>query len=149
MPLRPARPCRRCYRLPAAGSPFCAEHQQPVGWERHQRGRTSNERGYGAAWRAMRAIVLWDEPCCRLCLKAGVTRASEVVDHIVPKAAGGTDERSNLRGLCRECHYRKTGRDRFARKPGRHQVLVGHSPETTQAPREFENGSQATFQVRD
>ena len=32
----------------------------------------------------------------------------EHVDHIVPRAAGGTDEWSNLQSLCAKCHARKT-----------------------------------------
>ena len=96
-------------RMPVEGSPFCAEHQQAVGWERRQAGRSSTERGYGADWRRLRVVVLHEEPVCQLC---HITAAS-VVDHIMPRAKGGTDERTNLRGVCGPCHHAKTGRDRF------------------------------------
>ncbi|MDK1339207.1 HNH endonuclease, partial [Cronobacter sakazakii] len=35
------------------------------------------------------------------------------VDHIKPKAHGGTDEDSNLRSLCCPCHKRKTATERI------------------------------------
>lgn len=39
-----------------------------------------------------------------------MTPATEV-DHITPKAEGGTDDRSNLQGLCTDCHKAKTKAD--------------------------------------
>ena len=41
---------------------------------------------------------------------AGRIVVVEQVDHIVPRAAGGTDEWSNLQSLCARCHARKTAR---------------------------------------
>ena len=42
---------------------------------------------------------------CQLC-GAKATDA----DHIVPRAAGGTDDPDNLQALCHRCHLAKTGR---------------------------------------
>ena len=69
---------------------------------------TAAERGYDAAWQRLRARVAAEEPYCRLCLAAGRRTPTEHIDHIKPKAAGGTDDRDNLRGLCRTCHNRRT-----------------------------------------
>lgn len=33
---------------------------------------------------------------------------AEVVDHITPLTAGGTNDESNLQALCKQCHDRKT-----------------------------------------
>ncbi len=44
----------------------------------------------------------------------GDGRPTVEVDHIIPKALGGTDERSNLQGLCRSHHSAKTMRERVA-----------------------------------
>jgi 5-methylcytosine-specific restriction protein A len=52
--------------------------------------------------------VLAEEPFCRECLKHGLYVASDVVDHIVNLAAGGSDERENKQGLCNPCHDAKT-----------------------------------------
>ena len=54
----------------------------------------------------MRKRVLAEERECRLC-GADATQ----VDHITPKARGGSDERWNLRALCVPCHRAKTSLD--------------------------------------
>jgi 5-methylcytosine-specific restriction endonuclease McrA len=41
----------------------------------------------------------------RYCVNCGSTHALEV-DHIIPRALGGTDEPGNLRLLCRSCNQR-------------------------------------------
>jgi 5-methylcytosine-specific restriction protein A len=59
-----------------------------------------------------RAQVLAEEPLCRICLDEGRTTASAKVDHIVPLAWGGSDERSNKQGLCNPCHDAKSKAER-------------------------------------
>lgn len=46
---------------------------------------------------------------CRHCSRA--VRIGEV-DHIVPIEKGGSEDDSNLQLLCKECHRKKTARDR-------------------------------------
>ena len=61
-------------------------------------------------WAAIRRSVLDAQPLCVLCLKAGRYEPSVVVDHIVPHK-GDTRlfyDMSNLQGLCKACHDRKT-----------------------------------------
>ena len=81
-----------------------------TGW--HHNGRTRHERGYGAAWDKLRRFILArDKHQCQACLvKHRYTPATEV-DHITPKAKGGTDDAENLQALCRSCHQDKTVRD--------------------------------------
>lgn len=83
---------------------------------------SSTQRGYGAEWRKLRARILREEPTCQYAWQtktAGVwvvqrydlhrcLGPSEEVDHITPKAMGGTDDRSNLRAVCR-FHNRSKG----------------------------------------
>lgn len=52
---------------------------------------------------------------CERCQAKGLTKAANVVDHIVPLAKGGTDEDSNTRNLCHECHY-EVGGEQFAHR---------------------------------
>lgn len=44
------------------------------------------------------------EPICRLCFECGIIEPSTVPDHIKPLAQGGTDDDSNIRCLCDQCH---------------------------------------------
>lgn len=75
--------------------------------------RTSRQsRGYGARWDRLRLQVLKrDRGLCHCdeCQggKKRITLATEV-DHILPKAKGGTDDLDNLRAVAHECHVRIT-----------------------------------------
>src|SRR3990167_607100 len=102
MPHRPALPCSQpgCPALQP-----CPTHRRDPYRTDQTEGRSTSERGYGWAWQQLRALVLAEEPTCRLC-----PAASTDVDHIMPKARGGTDNRINLRALCGDCHHRVTGR---------------------------------------
>jgi 5-methylcytosine-specific restriction protein A len=53
-----------------------------------------------------------EEPLCRACLDKGLEVATDVVDHIVPLAWGGSDARSNKQGLCDPCHDAKSAEER-------------------------------------
>jgi 5-methylcytosine-specific restriction protein A len=77
---------------------------------------TSSQRGYGAAWRRLREMVLNEEPLCRDCLRRGLVTPATLVDHIQPLRDGGTNERANLAPLCVACHARKTAEDVAKRK---------------------------------
>ena len=77
---------------------------------RIDRRKPSSKRGYGGSWRRWRLMVLAEEPLCRECLAAGRVTPATDVDHIVPLADGGTNERGNLQALCHSCHSRKTAR---------------------------------------
>lgn len=105
MPSKPLRPCRQpgCPSLIRGGG-WCDAHK-PAAWASTTTSAAS--RGYGPQWRRLRAIVLDRDPVCKGCGKA----ASMHVDHVVPKARGGTDAIQNLQGLCERCHQAKTARD--------------------------------------
>lgn len=64
---------------------------------------------------------LRDEPLCRDCKAKGQVRAATVPDHIVPLAKGGTDDDSNIRCLCAECHRARTA-EQFGH---RHKQAIG------------------------
>ena len=71
------------------------------------------ERGYGKDWKALRAKVLVEEPWCRTCLALGDRNPTEEVDHIlsVRQRPDLRLVRSNLQGLCGDCHKLKTNRE--------------------------------------
>jgi 5-methylcytosine-specific restriction protein A len=64
-------------------------------------------------------VLRRDSWLCRPCQQAGrITQATEV-DHVVPKALGGTDAESNLQSICRRCHASKSAREgNLAGMPG-------------------------------
>jgi len=57
---------------------------------------------------AQRSQRLQAEPLCRDCAERGIVRAASVPDHIVPLSRGGSDEDSNIRCLCANCHRART-----------------------------------------
>lgn len=57
----------------------------------------------------LRLRVLSEEARCYLC--DDFARDDDIVDHVVPIATGGSDERANLHRCCRPCHRLKTSRE--------------------------------------
>ena len=111
-------PLRRAFYIPHRCEPMpnAPPVHRPAGWkpvaERarefdRERGGSA-ARGYGYRWQKLRVQVLMEEPLCRVCWADGAVTAATDVDHIVPRAKGGTDERGNLQALCRSCHSVKT-----------------------------------------
>lgn len=86
----------------------CANHERRKRWSTD--GVSRQARGYGADWEARRKRVLARDPFCTIrthCKGA----PSTTVDHIKAKAEGGTDDDSNLRGACKDCHRAKSARE--------------------------------------
>ena len=84
--------------------------------------KSASERGYGNRWRKLRKWVLdRDKHLCQACRSQGrITKATHV-DHIQPKAEGGTDDMDNLQSLCEPCHQFKTIRE----NGGKVKMVVG------------------------
>lgn len=112
MPALPRTPCRKCRVSHTNSNGYCDKHQDcvvTVGWAKGQKGKTTTERGYGHAWRVKcDAIKVRDKYLCVPCYKNGLIVPMFAVDHVVPKAEGGTDDDSNLQCICKDCHKVKT-----------------------------------------
>lgn len=95
MPCRNPRPCmhKGCNRLTTKGR-YCSIH-----YINTQHFRNTAE------WKRISAQVLLEEPICRLC-----NEPSTDCDHIIPLPIG-TDDRSNLQGLCHKHHSIKTRKE--------------------------------------
>jgi 5-methylcytosine-specific restriction enzyme A len=94
--------------------PTRAPTHKPPGWQPRApwaHTQTSSARGYGSRWRKLRTFVLAREPLCRACAADGRTKAATHVDHVKPKAEGGTDAVANLQPLCSPCHAAKSARE--------------------------------------
>ncbi len=71
-------------------------------------------RGYGAAWERTRKRILERDNylCqCRHCKAEGRTTVATDVDHVVPRARGGSDHDANLQAINGDCHKRKSIED--------------------------------------
>jgi 5-methylcytosine-specific restriction endonuclease McrA len=97
-------------------------------------------------WANLRALVIRSQPMCAMCR----ARLSVIVDHKTPAGIAiiqahdsgkypgryaGFFIRSNLQGLCRECHWRKTEEDK--RHAGPWPDVVEHDARTPRKPWTF------------
>lgn len=114
------RPCAKhpCNELVRGGS-YCPEHDRAY----DRRRPSAAKRGYGAAWRRVRAAVLADDPFCYAC-----GEPANEVDHI--DGDSRNNRRENLRSACKPCHSRRTARDQgFARVSSR-PPIAGTDPKS-------------------
>jgi 5-methylcytosine-specific restriction endonuclease McrA len=99
-------------------------------WKKQNR----HERGYGYQWEKARQIALSrDNYLCQHCLKKNRATPAQEVDHIVPKAKGGTDDIDNLQSLCPPCHRAKTIEDNGGTKIKSGSLIDG-SPDDPDDP---------------
>lgn len=118
MPPRAKRPCRHrgCAAVTNDATRYCEIHRQQHtgdGWRNYQTGKTRQQRGYGRSWEIIRAqILVRDKYLCQNCRRHGIATKATSVDHIIPKAHGGTDDNYNLESLCWPCHRTKTATER-------------------------------------
>jgi 5-methylcytosine-specific restriction protein A len=107
------RPCREYFCPNVVARGYCPEHAHREVKRKHeyeqQRG-SSTARGYGQAWRKLRIRILARDAICKggYDITCGGRNLSQHCDHIVRREDGGTDEESNLQGLCAPCHRLKT-----------------------------------------
>ena len=87
-------------------APRCPTCQAEVDRRTNQKRGGAHARGYTRTWQKRAAKVTRAQPACAVC---GAT-SDLTVDHVVPKATGGNDDRDNLRTLCRRCNSSKGGR---------------------------------------
>ena len=89
--------------LPDTGR--CALHSAEQRATADARRPAPHVRGYDYDWRKTRADVLKRFPTCAIC-----GERATIVHHILPLAAGGTDDLDNLESMCKTCHDRHTAR---------------------------------------
>ena len=100
--------------MPSAPRIFVAPWSPPLTDEERareydkRRARKKSWRGWYKTklWRGLRARRKAVEPLCRMCNEAGIVKAMEVVDHIVPHRGNRVLFFSfeNTQSLCASCH---------------------------------------------
>ncbi|MES0444966.1 MAG: HNH endonuclease signature motif containing protein [Desulfobacterales bacterium] len=89
--------------------PLCLTH----GWRPDKERGDRHKRGYGASWTKTRIRILKrDSYLCQPCLSNDRYAPGTQVDHIIPKAKGGSNDDDNLQAICNECHKTKTANER-------------------------------------
>lgn len=69
-------------------------------------------------WRNLRRAYISRNPLCEFCFARGVTKAADVVDHVVERKDDDSRrlDSSNLQSLCHRCHNLKTLEERDRRR---------------------------------
>lgn len=88
-----------------SGETRCDKHRRR--YDTRDDRASPSKRGYDRRHASRRRIVLARDPICMICRR----RPSEHADHIVPLAAGGSNDLANYQGLCSQCHGRKTRKE--------------------------------------
>jgi 5-methylcytosine-specific restriction enzyme A len=104
----PLRPCIDC-GTPARGS-RCPAHQREHERAYERKRGTSHQRGLGAEHRRIRAQVLREEYTCWLCGQPARPGDPLTADHVVARANGGRNERSNYRAAHHSCNSKRGAR---------------------------------------
>lgn len=126
MPLMPARPCPgrgpRAHSCPnlIRGSqrccPECQKYEKATTKAYDSQRGDSGQRGYDANWQKVRAWKARCDPLCEMCLKQGISRALDVVHHIVPIVKGGARlDLDNLMSICSMHHEEIHKAERWGR----------------------------------
>lgn len=98
-----------CATLVHDGSSRCVAHKVLPGRFADKHRGSRHERGYGNQWvQARERVMRRDGGLCQPCKAEGILHAGTEVDHIVPKAEGGTDDDANLQTICKARHRAKT-----------------------------------------
>lgn len=120
----PRRTCTKpgCFATTEAGKSRCSRHPvQPRQreWDKQydERRGTASSRGYDRRWYRLRNQFIAENPLCKECMKKGIVKAADEVDHIIPiKVAPHLRlVKTNLQSLCKSCHAIKTRADSLSR----------------------------------
>jgi len=97
-----------CPELTDGAATYCAGHERDPWRDRDER-RPRTMSGWEEQRRARR-VKRAHGYRCHVCKKTHDEHDLEV-DHVIPVTAGGSDDESNLRPICKPCHKRKTQRE--------------------------------------
>ena len=100
------RPCLGCQR-PTRNGARCVACARMRNTNREQQRTqqlgTRTQRGYDGQWYRNVKHAIAEQPWCSLCYATDDLTG----DHILSRANGGSNERSNIQVLCRRCNAKK------------------------------------------
>jgi 5-methylcytosine-specific restriction enzyme A len=100
--IKPKRECCICH-VPLDTGYFCDKHISMA--------IDNSKHNLGGKWRRIRNAHIYEHPYCEVCLKKGYLSRAMIVDHIVPREAGGSFYSDNLQSLCLQCNEIKSKRE--------------------------------------
>jgi 5-methylcytosine-specific restriction protein A len=98
-----------CKTLVSDGSGRCVAHPRKS-WSKRE---DADKRITGRRLQAMRKRLFEEHPLCVECERQGRISAATRRDHIKPLAEGGSDDDTNIQGLCERCHDIKSEAERL------------------------------------
>lgn len=99
------------HRPSNAGDPRVQKRQHGAAHDRQR--PSASQRGYDAAWRKLRRLIMAERPLCVDCLAEGLVKVGEAVDHIIPieQRPDLRLDPNNLAVRCHSHHNSKTARE--------------------------------------
>ena len=109
MPWAPKRPCTwpGCGELTDGGR--CEKHKRQERKQIEDARGTAHQRGYTFRWSKYSKAYIRAHPLCAICQRAGIIKATECVDHIIPHK-GDSElfwDPANHQAACKQCNDRK------------------------------------------
>ncbi len=90
----------------------CGEHKTASSWGDDKVRGNRHQRGYGTKWdKTRKRILKRDHYLCQEDLKDGKYTPATEVDHVVPRAWGGSEDDDNLQAISEARHKIKTARE--------------------------------------
>jgi len=112
MSITPLHPCWKCKKALTRETycPTCTKLKEK---QYYQQRNKEWQYLYGSRWQRERLSFLKRNPLCVMCLKNGITKAANVVDHRTPHKGDKEKfwDRGNWQALCKPCHDAKTAKE--------------------------------------
>ena len=109
-----SKQCAKCRQaIVLVGTTYCPKCAKLKEKQYHKDRNKEWQHLYGSRWQRARKSFLSQYPLCAECLKNGITKAADVVDHQTPHK-GNVElfwRVSNWQSLCKRCHDKKTAEE--------------------------------------
>lgn len=110
MARKPLQPCKTAGCNGLTREAYCTACSKRQGRTDGKRPSAAG-RGYGAAWKRLRALKLRETPLCEQCAEMGRDEPATVVHHLDPISSGGKVlcPIERLQSVCLPCHSKGEG----------------------------------------